>query len=247
MRIAAEIADLRRGPAADQPLDTQALHGETIVVFEEAGDWAWAQLDQDRYVGWIERSSLADPGPDPTHRVRAPRTFLYEEPSIKAPRFTALPMGASLRALRTQGSFTEIEAGGFVFSAHLRDIHEHERDFVAVAERFLNAPYLWGGKSWLGVDCSGLVQIALRQANLEAPRDTDMMMAELGVPLPLDRADLRRGDLVFWRGHVAIMQNAETLLHANATHMQVASEPLRQAAARIAQAGSGEICAIRRL
>jgi cell wall-associated NlpC family hydrolase len=135
---------------------------------------------------------------------------------------------------------------GFIWRAHLAPLEAPAPDFVAVAEALIGAPYLWGGKSSLGVDCSGLVQIALLSAGKEAPRDSDMQEARLGSPVERD-APLRRGDLVFWKGHVGIMRDAETLLHANGTHMLVSSEPLALVRERNLSAGAGDITNIRRL
>jgi len=248
MRIGVEITDLRESPAATAPVQTQALYGEAVTVFEEAEGWAWGQLASDSYVGYLTCDALVEPGSQPTHRVRAPRSFVYASASMKSPVLMALPMGATIRVVASEGLFAEMEDGGFIFAAHLDAMDRCESDFVGVAERFLDAPYLWGGKSWLGLDCSGLVQIALAQAGVGAPRDTDMMVAELGSALAVDLAsNLRRGDLVFWKGHVGVMQDRNLLLHANGHHMQVASEPLGQATDRISRAGGGPITAIRRV
>lgn len=249
MRVHAEIADLRNAPSAAAALDTQALHGERVAVFEEAGGWAWCQLANDSYVGYLPCDALAECGAKPTHRVSAPRTFAYEAASIKAPVRSALPMGAEVCAIGTNGPFFELEGGRFVFAEHLAETERFEADFVSVAERFLWTPYLWGGKSWLGIDCSGLVQIALAQAGVSAPRDTDMMAAELGFELATDASysTLRRGDFVFWKGHIGVMRNGQLLLHANGHHMVVSSEPLALVIDRISLAGGGQVASVRRI
>jgi len=253
MRVRCEAADLRATPSHETSLDTQALHGERVDVYEiTAEGWAWGQLARDGYVGWLSAEALAPDALTPSdalRRVRAPRTFVYPARSMKAPPLMALPMNALVVAQDDDGAFTRV-AQGFVWSAHFADAATRETDFVAVAESFEHAPYLWGGKTWLGLDCSGLIQIALQAAGVAAPRDTDMQAAALGAPLDLadDLAGLKRGDLVFWKGHVGVMRDAHTLLHANGHHMQVASEPLAQARARIAAGGSfGAITTIRRL
>jgi cell wall-associated NlpC family hydrolase len=179
----------------------------------------------------------------PGHRVAVPRTWVYPAPDIKTPPVLALPMNSQLAVAGSEGRFAAFDRG-FIVADHLRPLTEPEADFVAVAERFLGAPYLWGGKTWSGLDCSGLVQVALEAAGHAAPRDTDLQQAALGEAVP--DSDLQRGDLVFWRGHVGVMLDAETLLHANAHHMQVAREPLAAARARIARTGA-EILSVRRL
>ena len=249
MRVRDALADLRREPQPDGALDTQALHGEQVAVYEEHEGFAWVQLARDGYVGYLAAAALAPAGETPTHRVAVPWTPVYPAASIKLPRVGALPMGALARVIPEDGSFARLADGGFLWREHLTPANRFETDFVAVAERFLHAPYLWGGKSWTGVDCSGLVQIALAAAGVEAPRDADMQEQALGEPLACDASasGLRRGDLVFWKGHVGMMCDAATLLHANGHHMQVACEPLAAARRRILLAGAGDITSVRRL
>ena len=248
MRVKAELADLREAPSVSAPLNTQALHGERVQVFDVADGWAWCQLKGDSYVGYLAADSLCDDQFAPTHRVTAPRTFVYPSASIKAPSVAALPMGAAVRVIGASGAFAETDRG-FIFTAHLAEKSQFASDFVAVAERFLNAPYLWGGKSWLGIDCSGLAQLALNEAGFAAPRDTDMLFAEFATPL--DRAcfpeGLQRGDLIFWKGHVGLMQCETRILHANGHHMMVVSESLDEVVARIAQSGAGSVMGIQRI
>ena len=247
-RIVAASAPLRRGPAADAALETEALHGEGVVVYDEAGDWAWAQLARDDYVGYLPVAALGEPV-EPTHRVAALRTHAYPAASIKRPPRLALSLGALLRVEAREGDFAVTADGLHIYARHLSPIGQWETDFVAVAERFLETPYLWGGRTSEGVDCSGLVQSALGAAGIKTPRDSDMMEAALGSPAPVDEAlaHLRRGDLIFWKGHVGVMRDARTLLHANGWHMKVASEPLAEARSRIARGADGAITSIRRL
>lgn len=249
LRVGASLVDLRRDPQPDSGVETQALFGERVTVYEEYEGWAWAQLEGDGYVGYLPAAGLIDVGAASTHRVAAPWTFVYPGASMKLPCSGGLPLGARLSVAAEEGDFARLADGGFVWRAHLASAEAAESDFVAVAERFLNAPYLWGGKSWRGVDCSGLVQIALAACAAAAPRDTDLQEKALGAPLPAGDAlaDLRRGDLVFWKGHVGIMRDAETLLHANGYHMQVVSEPLAAARKRILAAGAGDVTSVRRL
>ena len=237
-------APVRREPSHGSPLDTEALKGERVTVYETDDEgWAWGQLESDGYVGWLPMAALLAPGPAPTHRVAALRTFVFPEASIKAPPAEALPLGARIRIERMQDAFA-VSTNGYLPARHLVPLESAEPDFVAVAERFVGAPYLWGGKTSLGVDCSGLVQVSLNACGIQSPRDSDMQEAALGSLSKL--AELKRGDLVFWKGHVAIARDAMTLIHANAFHMQVAVEPAAEAIARI-RAGGGEVTSVRRI
>jgi cell wall-associated NlpC family hydrolase len=236
-------APVRREPSPDAPLDTEALHGERITVYDENGEgWCWGQLAFDGYVGWIPANALRPPGPAPTHRVAALRTLVFPGRSIKAPPVDALSLGCRVAVRMPQrdgsGDLTDLTSGLCIPTRHLAPIASSEADFVAVAERFVGVPYLWGGKTSLGIDCSGLVQIALAASGVACPRDSDMQEQTLGAPLPVDDiASLRRGDLIFWKGHVAIVRDERSLVHANAFHMAVAIEPTMEALRRIADAG----------
>ena len=234
-------APLRAEAAPDAPLLTEALKGERVTIYDMNGEgWAWGQLAADGYVGWLPANALAPAGAPPTHKVTALRTFAFPGPSIKLPPLEALPLGARLGIVRVADRLAVTRSGGYVPSAHLASLDVEEPDFVAVAERFLGVPYLWGGKTALGLDCSGLVQVALTAAGLSCPRDSDMQEQALGAPtgMAADFADAQRGDLIFWKGHVAIVRDAATLIHANAFHMAVAIEPIADAVARIRADGS---------
>jgi hypothetical protein len=236
-------APVRREPAPDAPLDTEAMHGERVTVYDENGEgWYWGQLGSDGYVGWMPANALCPPGPPPTHRVAALRTFVFPGRSIKAPPVDALSLGSRVAVKAQQrdlsGQLTDLASGFCIPTRHLAPVESKEPDFVAVAERFVGVPYLWGGKTSLGVDCSGLVQIALATSGVACPRDSDMQERALGAPLPIDDlAGLRRGDLMFWKGHVAIVRDQQSIVHANAYHMAVAIEPIGEALRRIADAG----------
>jgi cell wall-associated NlpC family hydrolase len=248
LRVVAPSAPLRRAPDGEAPLDTEALYGEAAVVYESRGDWRWVQLARDGYVGYLPAAALG-PVNAPTHTIAALRSHAYPGPTIKRPPRLALSFAARLAVARFEGEFAVTDDGLFLYGKHVAPIDAREPDFVAVAERFLETPYLWGGRTSEGIDCSGLAQTALIAAGIAAPRDSDMQEAALGRPLPLEdaRAHLRRGDLVFWKGHVGIMRDAATLLHANGWAMKVTSEPLAEACARIEKSGGGAIASIRRL
>ena len=249
MHVVTGVADLRRAPSHEALLETQALFGEEVIGYEDCEGWGWVQLAGDGYVGYMPMAALAEGRIEPTHRVAVNRTFVYICPDIKMSARRPSPLGAAVRVQAIEGLFAQIGPNAFVFADHLRPYSERENDFVAVAERFLHVPYLWGGKTSLGIDCSGLVQISLNVAGIAAPRDTDLQEKALGSPLAIDAqlTGLQRGDLVFWRGHVGIMQDQANLLHANAHHMLVVSEPLKIAQERILAQTSKPIFTIKRL
>ncbi len=245
MTVTAAVAPLRILPQPDATLHTEALRGEVLTVYEDHEGWAWAQLDHDASVGYLPSDALRAGTARPTHRVAALRTFLYPGPDMKLSPLDALPFGARVAAVGQHGDFTVL-ADGFVWNRHLTPVGSLETDPVAVAERFLEAAYLWGGRTSSGIDCSGLVQIAFGAAGITAPRDSDQQEEALGRPLP-PGVPLRRGDLVFWAGHVGIMRDGETLLHASGSAMAVTSESLMTVRIRRDRAGGGPVTSARRL
>ena len=247
MRFDEPVVDLRKAPDLSLGIETQALYGEGFTVYEDEEGWAWGQCERDGYVGYVAASSLAPAGPAPTHRVAVLRAHVYPARSIKTAPLTALTYDARVAVAAIEGDWARTPRG-FVFARHLAPIEPRADEAAGVAEQFLGVPYLWGGRSSQGLDCSGLVQTALRAAGIDAPRDSDML-ARIGEALPLDAAmaHLERGDLVFWKGHVGLMRDAATLIHANAFHMLTVSEPLAEARARIAANSFGEMTGARRL
>ena len=246
--IADGLAPLREGPSSEALLVSQALKGERVTIYDRNSEgFAWGQLNSDGYVGWLPDRALAKPAAAPTHKVTALRTFAFPGPSIKLPPVETLSMGAMLTMTREDGAFAVTREGWYLPRPHVGGIGEMAADFVAVAERFVGTPYLWGGKSSLGVDCSGLVQVALNAAGTGCPRDSDMQQDGLGRELsPSEARYLQRGDLIFWKGHAAIVRDADSIVHANAHHMAAVVENTREAIARIKAAGS-EIAAIKRM
>jgi cell wall-associated NlpC family hydrolase len=234
-------------PDPRQGWASQVLYGELVTVYEELQGWAWVQTARDSYVGYVRSRALSPQVQPSTHHVKVPGTFLYAAPDAKALTGLHLSMNSLVSVAEPGPSFARLADGSYVPMRHLAEPGRFAPDFVAVAERFVGTPYVWGGKTRLGLDCSGLVQVAMHAAGREAPRDSDMQMAELGTAIDI-RADLdalQRGDLVFWKGHVGIMTDGFMLLHANAHYMAVVSEPLRGAVDRIARAGA-PITAIKR-
>lgn len=245
--VAVPLLSLYREPRFDARLDTQGLMGERVRVFDMQEGWAWLQLEHDGYVGYAAGDDLASSGNAPTHRIAVPSTFMFPAPDIKSQPVVTLTMNARIVVIGADERFAHLANGRFVIARHLKPLSESEADFVGVAEACLHVPYLWGGKSVLGLDCSGLVQLSLEAAGHACPRDSDMQESELGRAVPKDDLEsLERGDLVFWDGHVGIMTDRRMLLHANGHFMQVTREPLATAVERIALR-HGKITSIKRM
>jgi cell wall-associated NlpC family hydrolase len=248
LEIADALAPLREAPSSEAMLLTQALKGERVTIYDRNGEgFAWGQLNSDGYVGWLPDRALAKPVGKPTHKITAVRTFAFPGPSIKLPPADMLVMGAMVTVVREDGAFAVTRDGWYLPLPHVGRIDRNADDFVTVAEQFAGTPYLWGGKSSLGIDCSGLVQLSLNAAGTGCPRDSDMQQDGLGKALdPAESKKLQRGDLIFWKGHVAIARDADSIVHANAHHMATTIENTAAAIARIKAAGSA-ITAIKRL
>lgn len=234
--VAVAVAPLRSEPDHAAGVDTEALFGDPVKVFERDRGWAWVQTEFDGYTGYVDETGIATVTVRSTHAVAVPRTFVYPHADLKAPHLMALSIGSELAVT----GFTEVRGtryatlatGGHVIARHLRPLDEHPEDYVAIAELFAGTPYLWGGTSAFGLDCSGLVHLAMRICGRMVLRDTDMQAATIGEPID-PSAGLRRGDLVFWNGHVAIMRDGENTLHANGHTMLTSTEPLAEAIERI--------------
>jgi hypothetical protein len=241
--VSVPLANLLAAPGGSR--DRQVLLGEGGLVLEDRDGWSFIMLDRDGYVGWIETPALGAPV-EATHRVAVRATHVYAAPDIKSPDLAGLSFGARLRIVSETDRFKETHDGRFVPKQHLRGLGTPFRDPVTIAQLFFGTPYLWGGNSAQGIDCSGLVQAALLACGIPCPGDSDLQEAALGTPLPED-APVERGDLFFWRGHVAIAVDGGTLIHANAHHMAVAYEPLDAALRRIDAQGGGPLTSRRRI
>lgn len=246
--VAGEVAslrvgctDLKREPSRNAANDSQLLFGEELLVFDRRDGYAWIQNQGDGYVGWVEEAALGEALPPPTHRLTALRTPLLPEPSVKAPYISFLSFGSRIAVTATRDRFAEVAGGGWIFAEHLAALDRPEPDFVTTARRFLGVPYLWGGRSSLGLDCSALVQLSLAAAGVDLPRDSDQQEAapDAGQALAPD-VPRRRGDLLYWPGHVAIALDSERVVNATGGPMLVVEEAFEALDARArADYGSG--------
>jgi cell wall-associated NlpC family hydrolase len=248
-RVELPVVPLSPSTRVNVSKDTELVYGEPVTVYDDQSGFAYVQSERDGYVGYAVSPAFRPQGKPATHRVSTLRTYLYPGPSIKLPPNWLIPMNARLTIERLTNEFAVTDNGSHVIASHIAPIGEVEPDFVAVAERYVGTPYLWGGRTSLGLDCSGLVQTALEAAGIAAPRDSDMQEKALGAPFELaaDLSNLRRGDLLFWKGHVGIMTSATELLHANGHHMAVVKESVAEAVERIRAKSFGAVTSARRL
>jgi cell wall-associated NlpC family hydrolase len=244
MQVSAPIASLRKAPEPDAEQEDQLVFGELFDVLFEVGDFAFGQARRDRYVGYVLSEALSAPVLTPDHRIAALRTYAFAEPDIKSAIVGLYSLNALVTVAAREGRFAKAARSGWFVEHHLAPVGRFETDYVSVAERFLHAPYQWGGRESLGLDCSALVQQSLYACGRACPRDTDMQRDFFP---QIAEADRRRGDLVFWKGHVAILLDADTILHANAHHMATATEPLAEAIERIAATPTGGVLGYRRV
>lgn len=235
-RVVRALTDIKDAPGGKR--DRQLVFGARVTLIEDRGGWAFVQAQRDGYVGYVESGALGPDAPA-THRVKTRATHLYEADNIKSPDLTWLPHGAEVEVTGESGVFWQTP-GGFIPKGHLARIGDAAADPVDVARLFLGTPYLWGGNSPIGIDCSGLVQAALMAAGHDCPADSDLQQASVGADLAAT-APLQRGDLIFWKGHVALCVSAQSLIHANAHNMAVTEEPVEEAITRIAAAGDGPV------
>lgn len=241
-RVSVPVVDLRAQP--DGARDRQLRLGLPVTVYEKHEGWAFVRCDEDGYVGYLPEAAIGA-SPTPTHRVCTPATHAYDGPKVQATDLMRLSFDSRVQVLTPGTDFSETNVG-FIPTRHLRPIGDAFTDPVHVAEMFIGTPYLWGGNSSLGIDCSGLVQMGCVACGIPCPGDADLQENALGAPVPAGDA-LRRGDVVFWKGHVGWMVDTQTLLHANGHHMAVAAEPLADAIARIEANGDGPVTSCRRV
>jgi cell wall-associated NlpC family hydrolase len=238
-RVTASVADVKKEPRADSGIDTQLIHGDDVLVFDETPGWVWMQCERDGYVGYVAEADIGPREHAPTHRVIAPRSFVYPGADLRFARAGELSMGSLVTVVghaETRGTrYALLPSGEAVIDAHLAQLDHAADDFVAVAEKLINTPYLWGGVSGFGIDCSGLAQLSLLMAGRKVLRDSDMQAATVGEPIEPgpDFSRLQRGDFVFWSGHVAFMLDAENIIHASGNTMMVTREPLKDVIERI--------------
>lgn len=246
-QIRSGFVSLKEQPGFESRQSSELLFGEAFTVFEERDGWAWGQNGTDGYVGWLRIEGLDADVHQPTHRVTALRSFLFAEPDLKTPFIDLLPIGARVAVAGDSGNWREVAGGGWLYAKHLAPLDAPAQDPVDTALRLLGTPYLWGGRTSIGIDCSGLVQVALAFAGVDCPRDSDQQAASVGALVSKDGTGhaFRRGDVVFFPGHVGIMADGADLVHANAFHMAVVREPLADVLARAGDKGG--ITAVRRL
>lgn len=242
-RVTRPVADLLARP--DGARDRQILYGESVLVLDRHEGYAFIRADKDHYCGYVAEEALGE-AREATHWVSAPATHLYPDPSIKSREVAALSHGSRLTITAEFPRFCETADGLFVPRPHVRAIGDWTDDPVGVAESLLGTPYLWGGNSRSGLDCSGLVQAALVAAGIACPGDSDLQREALGADLPPGEP-YRRGDLFFWKGHVAIAVSSDRLIHANGLHMAVGYEDIDACIARIDDQGEGPLLAVKRL
>ncbi len=242
LTVTSGIMPLRKSPDTTAEQISEMRYGDSFTSYESKDGWYWGQCERDGYVGYVYNTGLSSASSNPTHRIKKQTSFLFSEPSIKSPPIDTLTFFSAVEVIGGDQKFLELKNGGFIHAHHLTSIIDwRERDVVFNAGRMLGVPYLWGGNTPMGLDCSGLIQLACEASGLYCPRDSDMQAAGLGIETP-DPSNLHRGDIVFFPGHVGIMTDQSALLHANAYHGCVVVEPLQDVVAR-----GSKITAVRRL
>jgi len=245
-QVITDRAPLRRAPNADSEQEAEALFGERMKLFDKKDGWAWVQSERDGYVGYCEAACLSSVGWSSSHVVAVPRTPLFSGPGLKYAIKQFLHMESTLEVLDTKDGYLQTPHG-WLFAKHVCTKRQHQSDYIDTALLFIGAPYVWGGRSSLGMDCSGLVQLVLQRAGIEAPRDSDMQAKSdlLGESLSVDILP-KRGDIIFWKGHVAIALDQNRVVHATGHHLAVAVEPLEDIDERARQESGEGVTAVRR-
>ncbi|MEE9317615.1 MAG: NlpC/P60 family protein [Rhodospirillales bacterium] len=228
---------------------TELLFGEPFTVYEKTGGWSWGQCGHDGYVGYAPANAIFNNLPEPTHWVTASRSLVFPDAKGEYPPSMGLSLGALVGVEAREGDYAKLATGGWMFGSHLAALGETRPDFIATASMFSRVPYLWGGRGGQGIDCSGLIQVALAAAGTPAPRDSDQQADAIGldVPIPGDPADLEAGDIVFFPGHVGFYLGAGALLHATSHDMMVATHSLVDVLQRVMERHGKGITRVRRL
>ncbi|MDF1794783.1 MAG: C40 family peptidase [Thalassobaculaceae bacterium] len=245
-RVATGTASLREAPVDEARQGSELLYGERVAVFERKRGWAWVRNETDGYVGYLREEALGPAESSAaTHRVIALRSYLFDAPDLKTVPRATVHLTSRVTVTDHHGDWARVADDGWLWAMHLAPLQEVERDPVAVARRFMGAPYAWGGRSTTGLDCSALVQLALAACGVDCPRDSDMQEASLGEKVA-SLADARPGDLLYWPGHVAFLLESDRILHANGHHMAVAEE-LHDAFRARNMAKIGDVRTVRRV
>ncbi|MEH6630537.1 MAG: NlpC/P60 family protein [Halopseudomonas aestusnigri] len=239
-------SSLRRSPEDGSPLDSELLFGEKLTVYDERNGWAWVQNAKDSYVGYIHSADISKEIRPTTHRIQALRTYVFPKPDMKCPPIDLLSIESAISIVQIEGNYSQIQGGGWVYSAHIMSQDIAATDHVSIARRFLGTPYLWGGKTSVGIDCSGLIQVSLSACGITAQRDASMQEKTLGIPVNSEQTT--EGDLIYWSGHVAIALDNKMAIHATANSMDVMIEPIAHITERVEmETGGTGITAIKRV
>ena len=227
------VLPLKNKPNDQAELVSEMLFGEKFIVYERQEAWAWGQSQTDGYVGFVKINGLSDQPASPTHEVKELKTFVYQRPDIKSPVIKGLSMGSRVSLKEKGENFICLKEGGWIVEKHVVELNVKEASFIAVAKKYIGTPYLWGGRSSNGLDCSALVQLSLSRVGILMPRDTDQQEKAVGCFFGKNAKDIKRGDLLYTQGHVAIASANDLILHATAYHMQVVEEPLKAFLSRL--------------
>ncbi|MBL4618301.1 MAG: C40 family peptidase [Robiginitomaculum sp.] len=242
LSVITEMSDLLAQPKLDQSLQSQLLFGEQFVCLESKDGWAWGQSVRDGYVGYVRASALQEQTAIPDHWISSLRTPVFSQANLKSPIVGYLHRNSQIHISKTSDDYCHVGMG-WVAKCDIQAINSPAEDWVEVAKTYLHSPYVWGGRSSFGLDCSALIQNSLQAAGISCPRDSDMQEEQLGKPVRT--SDFTRGDLLFWKGHVGVMVCRDNFLHANAASMKTVIEPVSEAINRIEKT-AGPITSIRR-
>ena len=234
MSCGPSVAMLHAAPGDDAMATSALLPGENFIVFDLAHGWAWGQCVHDAYVGWVRATALC-PAVTTTHRVTVATTVVFTAPDIKAGVAATLPLNARITVSEDDASGDFVTAlGGYIHRRHISPLATTSNDPARLALGFVGSPYVWGGRTRDGIDCSGLIQAVLIASGIKCPRDSDQQANAFPA---IGNGDRRRGDLIVFPGHIGILADAETMIHANAYWMATVVEPLADAAKRLTPTG----------